>query len=92
MYIPFASLLGLQAVLEPLVHKQPTRATPEAAFLDGVDFADPRVGGGTLLDHDSGGLGEPLNVSLISFYFSSLQSSADSQRHFPFPHRDELSD
>jgi hypothetical protein len=60
MYIPFASLLGLQAALEPLVHKQPA---PEAAFIDGVDFADPRSGGGSLLDHDSGGLGEPLNVS-----------------------------
>jgi hypothetical protein len=60
MYIPFASLLGLQAALEPLVHKQPA---PEAAFIDGVDFVDPRPGGGSLLDHDSGGLGEPLNVS-----------------------------
>jgi hypothetical protein len=62
MYIPFASLLGLQAALEPLVHKQ---LAPEAAFIDGVDFVDPRPGGGSLLDHDSGsGLGEPLNVSL----------------------------
>jgi hypothetical protein len=60
MYIPFASLLGLQAALEPLVHKQPA---PEAAFISGVDFVDPRPGGGSLLDHDSGsGLGEPLNV------------------------------
>jgi hypothetical protein len=65
MYIPFASLLGLQAALEPLVHKQPA---PEAAFIDGVDFADPRPGGGSLLDHDSGGLGEPLNVSLFSSF------------------------
>jgi hypothetical protein len=61
MYIPFASLLGLQAALEPLVHKQPA---PEAAFIDGADFVDPRPGGGSLLDHDSGGLGEPLNVSI----------------------------
>jgi len=60
MYIPFASLLGLQAALEPLVHNQ----APEAAFIDGVDFVDPRPGGGSLLDRDSGGLGEPLNVSL----------------------------
>ncbi|KAN0124287.1 hypothetical protein V8E52_001936 [Russula decolorans] len=59
MYIPFASLLGFQAALEPLVHKRPA---PEAAFIDGVDFVDPRPGGGSLLDHDSGGLGEPLNV------------------------------
>ena len=66
MYIPFASLLGFQAALEPLVHKQPA---PEAVFIDGVDFVDPRLGSGSLLDHDSGGLGEPLNVSLFSFLF-----------------------
>ncbi len=66
MYIPFASLLGLQAALEPLVHKQPA---PENAFIDGVDFVDPRPGGGSLLDHDSGGLGEPLNVSFFPFLF-----------------------
>jgi hypothetical protein len=78
MYIPFASLLGLQAALEPLVHKQPS---PEAAFINGVDFADPRPGGGSLLDHDSGGLGEPLNVSFSSLFFNpSLPSSADPQR------------
>ena len=66
MYIPFASLLGLQAALEPLVHKQPA---PEAALVSAVDFVDPRPGGGSLLDHDSGsGLGEPLNVSLFSFF------------------------
>jgi len=70
MYIPFASLLGLQAALEPLVHKQPA---PEAAFIDGVDFTDPRPGGGSLLDRDSGGLGEPLNVSLFfSFFHPSI--------------------
>ena len=74
MYIPFASLLGLQALLEPLLHKQPA---PEVAFIDGVDFVDPRPGGGSLLDHDSGGLGEPLNVSFFGFPFSSLPSSAD---------------
>ena len=61
VYIPFASLLGLQAALEPLVLKQPA---PEMAALDAVNFVDPRPGGGSLLDHDSGGLGEPLNVSI----------------------------
>ncbi|KAI0276126.1 hypothetical protein BGY98DRAFT_1098325 [Russula aff. rugulosa BPL654] len=62
MYFPFASLLGLQAALEPLVHKQPAPGR-EAVFIDGVDFVDPTLGGGSLLDHDSGsGLGEPLNV------------------------------
>jgi len=59
MYIPFASLLGIQVALESLMHKQ---SAPEAAFIDGVDFVDPRLGGGSLLDHDSGGLGEPLNI------------------------------
>ena len=67
MYIPFASLLGLQAALEPLVVNQPA---PEAASLDAINFVDPRPGGGSLLDHDSGsGLGEPLNVST---YFSTF--------------------
>lgn len=87
MYIPFASLLGLQAALEPLVHKQPA---PEAAFIDGADFADPRPGGGSLLDHDSGGLGEPLNVGLFSFFFSFFHPSLvqqTPQRHFPSPPR-----
>ena len=79
MYIPFASLLGLQAALEPLVHKQPA---PEVAFIDGVDFADPRPGGGSLLDKDSGGLGEPLNVS-----FSSLFLHTSSGRPLS-PHND----
>jgi len=60
MYIPFASLLGLQAALEPLVFKE---SVPDTALIAGVDYVDPRPGGGTLLDHDSGsGLGEPLNV------------------------------
>jgi len=57
VYIPFASLLGLQAMLEPLVHKQPA---PDA--LTPVSFINPKPGGGSFLDHDSGGLGEPLNV------------------------------
>ena len=63
VYIPFASLLGLQAALEPLVVKQ---SAPETASLEGINFVDPRPGGGSLLDHDSGGLGEPLNVSAQS--------------------------
>jgi len=59
VYIPFASLLGLQAALKSLVSNEPVHApTP-------IHFIDPRLGGGSLLDHDSGGLGEPLNVSLL---------------------------
>jgi len=88
MYIPFASLLGLQAALEPLVYKQ---AAAGAAFIDGVDFTDPRPGGGSLLDHDSGGLGEPLNVS-FSALLLSLPRSADPQRHFLYPPGAEISD
>ena len=64
VYIPFASLLGLQAALEPLVLKRPV---PDTTSIAGFDFIDPRPGGGSLLDHDSGsGLGEPLNVSFSS--------------------------
>ena len=72
MYIPFASLLGLQAALEPLVVKQ---SAPETTSIDAINFVDPRPGGGSLLDHDSGGLGEPLNVST---YFSTLPEDRKS--------------
>ena len=68
VYIPFASLLGFGAALEPLVLKQPT---PDCASLSGVPYTDPKIGGGSLLDHDTGsGLGEPLNVSLFSSFLS----------------------
>jgi len=57
VYIPFASLLGLQAALESFLPREPMSTSAA------VDYIDPRVGGGSLLDHDSGsGLGEPLNV------------------------------
>jgi hypothetical protein len=70
VYIPFASLLGFGAALEPLVLKQPTT---DCASLAGVPYTDPRVGGGSLLDHDTGsGLGEPLNVSFFSFFSPPL--------------------
>jgi hypothetical protein len=66
MYIPFASLLGLKAALQPLVFNQPA---PETASLEAINFVDPRPGGGSLLDHDSGsGKGEPLNVSLFPLF------------------------
>ena len=83
MYIPFASLLGLQAALEPLVHKQ---AEAGAAFIDGVDFTDPRPGGGSLLDHDSGGLGEPLNVSFSRPFIIPASFSRPSTS-LPLPSR-----
>jgi hypothetical protein len=83
MYIPFASLLGLQAALEPLVVNQPA---PETALLDAINFVDPKPGGGSLLDHDSGsGLGEPLNVSLFSFFFSLLVRQTFNVTSPPLP-------
>ena len=84
VYIPFAagfaSLLGLQAALEPLVLKQPV---PETALITGVDYVDPRTGGGSLLDHDSGsGQGEPLNVSLSSLLALELKTQKYVGYHF----------
>jgi hypothetical protein len=56
VYIPFAYLLGLQAALNPFVSKlEPAPA--------GVPFVNPTIGGGSLLDKDSSGGGEPLNVN-----------------------------
>ncbi|KAH9987858.1 hypothetical protein BJV77DRAFT_1173278 [Russula vinacea] len=79
VYIPFASLLGLQAALEPLVLKQPV---PDTTSIAGFDFIDPRPGGGSLLDHDSGsGLGEPLNV-IISGQSSSWVLADGGFVHF----------
>jgi len=57
VYIPFASLLGLQAALSPFASKP----QPEPASA-AVPFINPTTGGGSLLDKDSGGKGEPLNV------------------------------
>jgi hypothetical protein len=86
MYIPFASLLGLQAALQPLVHKQATLETA-SAFIDSADFVDPRPGGGSLLDHDSGGLGEPLNVSLFPFWFFPPSFGRPASTPLPSPTR-----
>jgi len=61
VYIPFASLLGLQAALNPFASK----TKPASAA---VPFVNPTIGGGSLLNHDSGsGLGEPLNVIISGF-------------------------
>ncbi|KAI9511258.1 hypothetical protein F5148DRAFT_374026 [Russula earlei] len=59
VYIPFASLLGLQALFESFAQSRPELALTSIAP---VHYIDPRPGGGSLLDKDSGGLGEPLNV------------------------------
>ena len=88
MYIPFASLLGFGAVLEPLVLEQPAPETCSLSTATGTPYVNPTTGGGSLLDHDSGsGLGEPLNVSLFSFPLFSILCLADQ---CPLPH-DELS-
>jgi len=61
VYIPFASLLGLQAALDSFV--EPKQPVQDLASITGAGFINPTFGGGSLLDHDSGsGLGEPLNV------------------------------
>ncbi|KAH9970854.1 hypothetical protein BGW80DRAFT_1175454 [Lactifluus volemus] len=60
MYIPFAPLLGLQAAFHPWIPFA-SKPLPEPAAI-GAPFVNPTSGGGSLLDHDSGGLGEPLNV------------------------------
>ncbi|KAI0253112.1 hypothetical protein BJV78DRAFT_1281183 [Lactifluus subvellereus] len=57
VYLPFASLLGLQAALSPFASKP----LPEPASA-AVPFVNPTIGGGSLLNKDSGGKGEPLNV------------------------------
>lgn len=60
MYIPFASLLSIQAALESFGFDQPAQ---EPDSITPVHFINPKPGGGSFLDKDSGGLGEPLNVS-----------------------------
>jgi len=61
VYIPFASLLGLQAALDSFF--EPKQPVQDIASITAADFINPTLGGGSLLDHDSGsGLGEPLNV------------------------------
>jgi len=60
MYIPFASLLSFQAALESFGFNQPAQ---EPESITPVHFINPKPGGGFFLDKDSGGLGEPLNVS-----------------------------
>jgi hypothetical protein len=61
VYIPFVSLLGLQGALNPFTSKPEAAGVLELASV-GAPFVNPTLGGGSLLDHDSGGKGEPLNV------------------------------
>jgi len=70
VYIPFASLLGIQAALESFVPKSPGQEPAvitrleEPESITPVAFINPKPRGGSWLDKDLGsGLGEPLNVS-----------------------------
>ncbi|KAI0289482.1 hypothetical protein BC826DRAFT_957107 [Russula brevipes] len=53
----------------------------QAAPTSPVDYINPQTGGGSLLDKDSGGLGEPLNV-IISGLSSPQVLSDDGFVHF----------
>ncbi|KAI0253113.1 hypothetical protein BJV78DRAFT_241903 [Lactifluus subvellereus] len=78
VYIPFASLLGLQAALNPFL----SETKPESGLASvTVPFVNPTTGGGSLLDKDSGGLGEPLNV-IISGLSSPWVLSDGGLVHF----------
>jgi hypothetical protein len=70
VYIPFASLLGIQAALDSFAPK-PEIPVLEADAVTLLEFANPKVAGGSWLDKDwNSGLGEPLNVSLSVLPFS----------------------
>ncbi|KAH9049244.1 hypothetical protein EDB83DRAFT_1404655 [Lactarius deliciosus] len=58
VYIPFLSLLGFQATLNPFAPKP----KQEPISTDAVPFVNPNLHGGSLLDMTNTGLGEPLNV------------------------------
>jgi hypothetical protein len=62
MYIPFTSLLGIQALFGSFAPKEPV--LEEGEGFTPVHFINPKPGGGSFLDRVSNGLGEPLNVSL----------------------------
>ena len=61
MYIPFASLLSLQAALGTFGFKQTAQKPESITPVPG--FKIPENGGGSFIDKASDGLGEPLNVS-----------------------------
>jgi len=79
VYIPFVSLLGLQAALNPLASK----SKPEPVSTDAVPFVNPNLHGGSLLDWapNTNGLGEPLNV-IISGLSSTWVLSDGGFLHF----------
>src|SRR5712671_6388094 len=82
VYIPFLSLLGIQAALDRFMPNQPE---PESVMAD--HFINPTLGGGSLLDKDSGGGGEPLNVGLFFACLVDHASCAASRRAHVFLER-----
>ena len=66
VYIPFVSLLGIQAALDSFAPKT-EKPVLEVDSVTPVHFINPKPGGGSFLDRDANsGLGEPLNVSASS--------------------------
>jgi hypothetical protein len=64
VYIPFASLLGIQAALDAFM-PEAQQPVPDSYSIAPVDFTNPKSGGGSWLDKDAHThCGEPLNVSL----------------------------
>jgi len=80
VYIPFVSLLGLQGALNPFASKPEPAVVLEPASIN-APFFNPKLGGGSLLNHDSGGKGEPLNV-IISGLSSPWVLSDGGFLHF----------
>ena len=67
------------------VGMRPSRIQGKKLRTGGVNFVDPRPGGGSLLDHDSGGLGESLSTNFPPFPPRSAEPIAaplPPQRHF----------
>lgn len=73
VYIPFVSLLGIQAALDSFAPKT-EQPVLEADSVTPVHFINPKPGGGSWLDKDAHtGLGEPLNVSLSPAVQTNLE-------------------
>ena len=78
VYIPFTSLLGIQAMLGSFAPKQPMLEDADA--FTPVHFIIPKPGGGSFLDRTVNGLGEPLNVKLSSLPVGQPQTNDEKNR------------
>jgi hypothetical protein len=80
VYIPFLSLLSLQAVLNPLSSK----FKQEPISTDAVPFVNPLLNGGSLLDRapNTGNppLGEPINVIISGLSSPKVLTDAGFER------------